>query len=291
MKIGMSTSSHGRLLRRPEVYFTCEEALKACAQGGFDVINLDFIEYSKPGQPMREPGWEDWCIRQRKTADLLGLEVRYAHAPFYTWQADEPEGDSYYEELIRRSIRGAGILGAGQIVFHPGSVSEGDGYSRERSMARNIRFYRRYGELCARERITPCIENMMPAFEGQRKFASSVEELLELHSILGDEFGICWDLGHAHMAGIDQCAAIHTLGKRLTMLHLSDNFGEHDDHLAPFFGTIHWAPIMKALRDTGFSGDLLFENFAFFDGLPEELRTPAMKLCYDIGVYLRSLME
>lgn len=291
MEIGMSTSSHGRLLRRPEVYFTCEQALTACAQGGFPVINLDFIEYSKPGQPMRAAGWEDWCRRQRETADRLGLEVSYAHAPFYAWRPDQPEGDALYEELIRRSIRGAGILGVTQMVFHPGSAGDENGYSRRASLERNLRFYRRYGALCAQEGILPCIENMMAFSDGQPKYGASVEELLELYEALGEGFGICWDFGHAHMAGIDSCGALREIEKRLCMLHLNDNFGEHDDHLAPCFGTIDWTPVMQTLREIGFKGDLVFENFTFFDGLPESLRVSAMKLCYAVGCYLRGLME
>ena len=290
MKIGMSTSSHGRLLRRPEVYFTCEQALDACAQGGFEVINLDFIEYSKPGQPMRENNWEDWCKRQREVADKLGLQVTYAHAPFYDWKLDQPDGDPLYEELIRRSIRGAGIMGAKQIVFHPGSLNDDTWYSRKLSMERNIRFYQRYGELCARENLMACVENMMEPTHG-RRFCSSVEELLELREALGEGYGVCWDFGHAHMAGIDQCNALRQIGSRLTMLHLNDNFGRLDDHLAPCFGTISWTPIMRTLKEIGFEGDLVFENFTFFDGLPEHLRVPAMKLCYDVGVYLRDLMK
>lgn len=290
MKIGMSTSSHGRLLRRPEVYFSCEQALVACAQGGFEVINLDFIEYSKPGQPMREDNWEDWCRQQREIADRLGLLVTYAHAPFYDWKLDQPDGDPLYEELIRRSIRGAGIMGSKQIVFHPGSLNDGTWYNQKLSLERNVRFYRKYGELCAKEGVLPCMENMMEPAHG-RRFGSSVEELLELREILGDGYGVCWDFGHAHMAGIDQCNALREIGSRLTMLHLNDNFGRLDDHLAPCFGTIQWTPIMKTLKEIGFNGDLVFENFTFFDGLPERLRVPAMKLCYDVGVYLRDLME
>lgn len=290
MKIGMSTSSHGRLLRHPDVYFTCEQALKICAQGGFEVINLDFIEYSKPGQPMRMDNWEDWCKRQREIADRLNLYIGYAHAPFYAWKLNEPNGDEEYEELIYRSIRGAGIMGVRQIVFHPGSLYDGTWYSRRLSMERNIRFYQRYRELCARENVLPCMENMMEPVNG-RHFGSSPEELMELYDALGEGFGICWDFGHAHISGIDQCNALKELGNRVTMLHLNDNFGKQDDHLAPCFGTIKWTPIMKTLKEIGFEGDLIFENFTFFDGLPEQLRLPAMQLCYQVGIYLRQLWE
>lgn len=292
MRLAMSTSSHGRLLRHQEVYFNCEQALKVCAEGGFKVINLDFIEYSKPGQPMRGSDWEPWCHMQRTIADELGLDIAYAHAPFYEWRADQPDGDELYEELIKRSIQGAGIMGVRQIVFHPGSVSNETWYSHRESLKRNLQFYTKYASLCDSYGITAAIENMMEP-ECGRRFGSSTEELLELYDKLQGRgrFGICWDFGHAHMADVQQCAALRQIGSRLTMLHVNDNFGRKDDHLAPYFGTIPWADIMRTLRFISYPGDFIFENFSFFDGAPEELRIPIMQLCVKIGEYLCAKMN
>lgn len=290
MRIGITTSSHGRLLRSPEIHFTCEQSMEAFRQGGFDVVCMDFYEYCEPGQPMRDAGWEDWCFRQKEAADRIGVEVLYAHAPFYDEHAKKTDGDGLYEELVRRSVRGAGIMGAKQMVFHPCSVSDGAWYSRRESLERNAGQYRRYAEMCAGYGITVCMENMIEPSVG-RRFGSSAEELLELYDLLGKGYGICWDFGHAHMSGVRQCAALEQLGSRLTMLHVNDNFGKADSHLTPYFGTIRWDEIMKTLQKTGYRGDLLFENFGFFDGLPEQLRVPALSFCHRLGEYMVGLKE
>ena len=287
MKLGVSTSNHGRLLRRPEVYFTCEEALRVCKGGGFNVINLDLIEYSKPGQPMRNDDWESWIHQQRELADDLELEVTYGHAPFYDWYCAEPDGSELYEELIRRSIIAAGIMGVKQLVFHPGTIVDADWYDYKKLMDLNQRFFISYSEQCGGYGIKTVIENMMEP-DKKRKFGSSLEELLTLYESLKDkgDFGICWDFGHGHLSGLEQRAAMLEMGNRLTMLHVSDNFGIKDDHLAPYFGTIDWDNMMKTLAEIRYKGDFIFENFSFFDGAPAELRIPIMQLCKSIGDHL-----
>ena len=71
--------------------------------------------------------------------------------------------------------------------------------------------------------------------------------------------GICWDTGHAHINGIKQSEALKYIGSRLKTLHLNDNFGEDDIHLAPFMGTIDWADVMQGLGAIGYDGLLNFE--------------------------------
>lgn len=43
------------------------------------------------------------------------------------------------------------------------------------------------------------------------------------------------------------------------MLHLHDNYGTRDDHSMPYFGTIDWDEIMRALRDIGYEGTFNYE--------------------------------
>lgn len=292
MKLGMSTCCHGRLLRKPDVHFTCEESLNICKAGGFSVINIDLIEYSKPGQPLRKDDWEKWIITQREIANQLNLQILYGHAPFYSWNAFEPYEDSLYEELISRSIKAAGIVGVKQLVFHPFSFVNADWYDYDKLLQQNIKAYTKYAEECSKYGIKTVIENMMEPGK-TRKYGSSVEEILTLYEKLQNrgDFGICWDFGHGHLSEIEQRKALLAIGNRLTMLHVSDNFGLADDHLAPYFGSIDWQCMMNTLHEIKYSGDFLFENFSFFDGAPAELRVPIMKLCRSIGEYLVNMFE
>jgi sugar phosphate isomerase/epimerase len=71
--------------------------------------------------------------------------------------------------------------------------------------------------------------------------------------------GFCLDSGHLHVTGSDPAETIKAIGGRLKTLHLHDNFGDKDQHLAPFLGTINWRTYAESLRDCGYEGDLNFE--------------------------------
>jgi sugar phosphate isomerase/epimerase len=69
--------------------------------------------------------------------------------------------------------------------------------------------------------------------------------LLEMAHL--DSIGVCFDLGHAHIApGIAE--AIGTLGNRIVELHVHDNHGLRDEHLWPGAGTIDWPATAEALK-------------------------------------------
>jgi len=63
----------------------------------------------------------------------------------------------------------------------------------------------------------------------------------------------CWDTGHANVRHMDQGKAIRELGGNLAAIHIQDNFGIHDDHIAPYQGTTYFLPILQALRNINFS--------------------------------------
>jgi sugar phosphate isomerase/epimerase len=58
--------------------------------------------------------------------------------------------------------------------------------------------------------------------------------------------GICFDTGHAHLAGNER-EAFGVLRDRIASIHLHDNRGEKDDHLLPLEGGIDWPGLMPEL--------------------------------------------
>ena len=64
--------------------------------------------------------------------------------------------------------------------------------------------------------------------------------------------GACLDVGHAHLQGgspLDQW--VDVLGPRIRHMHLHDNDGGSDQHLATGDGTIDWHRLVAALRRNG----------------------------------------
>ena len=69
----------------------------------------------------------------------------------------------------------------------------------------------------------------------------------------------CWDTGHANIQGVDQYRSIVELGDRLRGLHINDNYGDMDSHVAPFQGTTNIDAVMQGLLDIRYQGYFTFE--------------------------------
>lgn len=104
-----------------------------------------------------------------------------------------------------------------------------------------------------------CVENMRLVHESYpiHRYCGTPEELCTVADALG--IGVCWDTGHAHINSLNQSDALAYVGRRLKMLHINDNFGGDDIHLAPFMGTANWTDIMQGLQNIGYTGLLNFE--------------------------------
>jgi sugar phosphate isomerase/epimerase len=77
---------------------------------------------------------------------------------------------------------------------------------------------------------------------------STPESLVELlRAARFTDIGVCFDVGHAHLApGITH--AFETLKDLIRTTHLHDNGGERDEHLWPGLGTVDWKQTLALLR-------------------------------------------
>ena len=74
----------------------------------------------------------------------------------------------------------------------------------------------------------------------------------EVDTIGLPQVGACLDVGHAHYQGSSPLHRwVEVLGPRLRHLHLHDNDGNSDQHLAMGAGTMDWPPLFAALRWQG----------------------------------------
>jgi sugar phosphate isomerase/epimerase len=87
--------------------------------------------------------------------------------------------------------------------------------------------------------------------------APALVELLD-RCFEGSNFGICMDVGHAHLLG-DVAEAIETVSEYLITTHIHDNSGRSDDHLPPFHGSIDWPGTIMAFEKIGYDGVLMCE--------------------------------
>lgn len=143
-------------------------------------------------------------------------------------------------------------MGVDTLTVHPGITSLSVPDTRDRSIAAAKETMRVLDRAGREFGVTVCIENMpkLPVMLG-----TSASELAEI--ISGTNLSVCFDIGHAHTAGLID-AMIDVFGDRIANVHIHDNMGEKDEHLAIGEGTVDFAHAIGRLR--GYSGRYIIES-------------------------------
>lgn len=266
-----------------------EECISACAEVGYEYIDMNLAGQGRPGMPLTRDDWMDWAHRIRGLGDELGVEFKQSHCYFYNSGDLTIPNRDYHEELVRRSIIASGILGVEWMVMHPANIKDEVWYSYEKSLKFNLDYHGPYIELAKKHDVGIALENLNE-FGKNRRFCASPDELIELVDTINDpSVGICWDFGHGNISGVNQVEALRRIGKRLRATHVADNHGVSDEHLAPYYGNIDWKAMVSVLKEIGYDGDFAFEIQFFTDVLPANLRDDILAFTYKLGVHLLSL--
>ncbi len=287
----LSTSTNIMVYNQGTPYqIPIDEATIACAEAGYKDIDANLCGFCRPGQPLAQDGWEKWAHETRELGDNLGIQFSQAHAYWtigYSFHPDETRIDGEWgEELMRRSVIAAEILGSRWMVVHPYTVRHQGWYDYKKSFAYNREYFKRWGEFYADHNVGMAIENMNKPIS----YCSCAEELLELIDAVGNPMvEVCIDTGHAHMTGIDVAGMIRQVGHHLKATHIADNHANKDEHFAPFNGTIDWAEVMKALREIDYQECFAFEIHHLTSMYPKEVQPHLVKFSYELGRYLLSL--
>ena len=236
-------------------------------------------------------------IEEHKTAaDKYGIEFGQAHAPFPLYIPRSPEGGKIVQEDTAKCIEFMSYLGCPRIVIHPlfdGSTRYPT-LTKEEEIKLNMDYYTSIIPLLKKHNVICCLENMWAQDWKSKKIytacCSDINETIkyidDLNAIAGEKrFGFCLDIGHLLLVGQDPCTWIEKLGDRLETLHIHDNDGVGDDHIAPYLGCCNWDRFVLGLRKIGYKGNFNFEASNFNRKFPPELVPSALNMLGDLGRY------
>lgn len=287
----LSTSTNIMISDRGKPYqIPIDVSVRACADAGYTEVDANLCGFCRPGQPLALDGWEKWAHDTRNLADQLGVSFSQSHA-YWTINGSFPVGGvkpdgEWGEELMRRSVIAAQILGTKWMVVHPITVRHQRWYDYKASFAYNREYYERWGEFYSAHGVGMAIENMNSA----TTYCSCAEELVELIEAIDNPMvEACIDTGHAHMVGIDVPGMIRQVGSHLKATHISDNHQNKDEHFAPFNGTIDWLEVMTALREINYQECFAYEIHNLTGMYPKEVQPALVKFSYELGNYLLNL--
>jgi len=188
----------------------------------------------------------------------LGL---VCHLPTFVSAADLTESirrASQREMLLSLDL--AAELGAEKVVLHPPMASGMGLFVVPTVKELAFEFFEKMVEAAAERDMPLCLENMMP----RNILAVEPEDFFAIFERFPNVL-LTLDSGHAHIddrSGSRLRGFVDRFADKIGHLHLSDNRGGGDEHLAVGQGTIDFASLVSNLRQRGYDDTLTLEIFS-----------------------------
>lgn len=199
--------------------------------------------------------------------------IKVVHLPYDEMEpqiALSEHGIKRYKKWIDFAYR----IGAEIAVVHTLKIDK----EYENALELNAEFLRLFLVEMRDKGIVLAVENRLE----KNLFGSKPSDLTKLVEEVGDEIGICLDLGHAHInRNVEDFLA---LGKHIVAIHAHDNDGYRDQHKPPYSGSIEWKLIEDWITRIRFKGVVVFEvtcrdSIGICDKIVDQIRaTPIANL-------------
>lgn len=286
--------------------YTCRygdgEAIDIVKAAGFDAMDWSLMDMVDDDAPFNGDDYREKALALRALCDEKQIPITQTHAPF-SFPKDKWDDPEYFEGVIFprmiRSLEISGILGAEVEVVHPIHNSLYKGHEEE-FFQRNMAYYGRLIPYAEKYGVKIGVENMFQRDPLRGHIVAdtcsvSGEFIRYLDTLNSPWITGCLDVGHVSLPISDETAAdmIRALGHdRLGALHIHDNDYTRDQHALPYFGSLDWAEICKALGEIDYKGDFTYEvNGQLIFHVDEGFIPVGAKIMADVGKYLVSMVE
>jgi sugar phosphate isomerase/epimerase len=145
--------------------------------------------------------------------------------------------DPIWHESVRQicTCIEAALAWTDRVTFHPGYLSPVGKIMPDRAWSQQKEALRIIGRVASDHSVLACLENMIALKEFLCRDPGELFGMVE--GIEG--IGVTIDIGHAHTMGLVR--EFLPCLPRASHLHIHDNHGASDEHLAIGAGTIDWA--------------------------------------------------
>lgn len=244
---------------------TQSEALEHIRNAGFRYADYSFIRDYAQRNGVFGVDYRQYYDRINETQAELGLRIVQAHAPMGK-PFLEDEG-AFLADTIR-CVEACGAWGIENLVVHSGYLP---GLTPEETFLKNRSFFMPILQAAEKYGVNILVENFNKMNKENVYWIDNGPDLLKMIQCVDHPlFHAVWDVGHANLQTVSQDEELRLLGCHVRALHIHDNLGDRDTHLAPFLGTTNLDSVMHGLLDIGYSGYFTFEVGGIF--LPPEQR-------------------
>jgi len=247
-----------------------DEAVETLSASGFKELELSCA------QSALVQAWEKAPREICRRLELAGLHVKSTHTPEQGRQLSAAEEAPRRTSLDanRQYIDWSAQCGVELLIIHPtGPDDFSTEESRAASKARAVESMRILAEYAEGTGVKLAMENL-PSGKVNRPGAT-MSELREMIEGLGAHVGLCFDIGHTVMKGLDPVEELKAAGDKLLSLHLHDVNAQNHDHFIPGEGTIDWEAFLTQLDRQRFEGLRILEVSPPEENAKERLRATA----------------
>lgn len=257
--------------------YAVADCLRLASEAGFDGLELCLAE---TGELSLDSSIED-ISRIARAAKQAGLEIPSLATGLY-WKysptASDPSVRARAQEIAKKQLEFASLLGADTILYVPGAVNvpwdpSSEIVDYETAYLRAKESLLGIVEYAERVGITVAVENVWNKF-----LLSPLEMRTFIDDINHPRVGSYMDVGNVLVSGYPE-HWIRILGRRIRKVHVKDfklEIGNIRGFTNLLHGDVNWPGVISALRDVGYDGYLIAEimpPYGFY----------AEKMIYDIS--------
>lgn len=239
---------------------------------------------------------------QIDAAQKYGVRFCQAHSPFPPYVKNFSGFTDYCIGINKKLIKFCDILEIKNLIIHGISLAVDDETQTVDSIRElNNHLYESLIPTVKDTNVMICLENLFTSYRDNRMQAicsdpHEANEYIDRFNVMAGKecFGFCYDTGHNNLLGGNQREFICTIGKRLKALHIHDNNGDFDAHLAPYAGNVIWKSFIDGLKQVDYHGDLSFETVKqidIADGVDREVVPVLLRSIHDIGKTFEKMLE
>lgn len=222
-------------------------------------LGFDYLELAM------DPPMAHYRILDSIREDILqALNVRgmglVCHLPTFLSTADLTDRLRQASVIeMHRSMETAACLGARKVVLHPSMAGGMGGFVVETVKGYAMDFLSGMVAAARTLGLTICLENMFP----RNRLGVEIDDFTEVFARF-PSLQMTLDTGHANIAdplGNRLAGLVDRFGHQIGHLHISDNRGQMDDHLAVGQGTVDFNGLVRRLKRIGYDGTVTLEVF------------------------------
>jgi sugar phosphate isomerase/epimerase len=212
-------------------------------------------------------------LNKKRVAKLNAIAkakgIQYTvHAPFADINVASPSKPilNAIVKRIEQSMIYARNLDAQLWVFHPGARTGISSFYPKLDWKQNKQTIQKIHETAEKLGLNTAIENLPEKYGFLMNTPEDFQKFYHETSL--DDIGIVLDVGHANLES-QTINFLRKLPDKIVHIHLSDNMGEHDQHLGIGHGNIDWQQFAETLKEIAYDKNIIIETIR---NIPESLQ-------------------